>query len=512
MNGAEHLVQTLVENDVNVCFANPGTTEMHIVNAMDQVDGMRPVLCLFEGVATGAADGYARMTGRPASTLLHLGPGFANGVANLHNAKRAKSPIVNLIGDHPTYHIAMDAPLTSDVDKIASFASHVVSTATIGNLGAETVAAVEASLAAGGQVSTLVVPADVAWSDYSGPHKRAVPPLRPGVDLDRIRACANALRAKAPAALFMSGAALTDPGLDLVAAIGAKVGCRLVCDTFNARTSRGGDRPAVPRLPYFPELARASLEDLNLLVTVGTRPPVAFFAYPDKPSDLVSERTTVLSLAEPHEDVLSALAALADELGAVPVARQASAGSGPLPTGPLTALTLSQALAALMPENAIVSDESGVSALATWGQTVAAPRHDWLQLMGGAIGQGFPVATGAAIACPDRKVICINGDGGAMYTLQSLWTQARERLDVVTIVLANRKYSILQTELSRTGVDNPGVHALSMVDLSNPELDWVRLAGGMGVEASRAETVEAFVDQLRSALAGRGPRLIEAVV
>jgi len=512
MNGAESLIRTLLANDIDVCFANPGTSEMHLVAALDRISAMRPILCLFEGVVTGAADGYARMARKPACTLLHLGPGLGNGIANLHNAKKAHSPVVNIVGDHATYHLKLDAPLASDIALLASHVSGFVRTASAQTLSVDAADTIAASLSSAGQVATLIVPANVAWGDGPDPASRVTPPPRPTVISSAVARCTEALRSGKPAALLMSGEALTDEGLEIAGRIAAKTGCRLICDTFNSRISRGGGRVKVERLPYFAEQAIDTLTGLATLITVGTKSPVAFFAYPDKPSSLLPEGTIHLSLSAPHEDTLGALATLSDELCAnVPLPADLVTRHQ-LPSGRLDAMSVGQALAALMPEDAIISDEGGTLGGPSWGLTANSPAHDWLFLTGGSIGQGLPVATGAAIACPDRKVICIHGDGGAMYTLQALWTQSRERLDVVTIVLSNRKYAVLQVEFSRVGAGKPGPRALDMLSLSNPELNWVDLARGMGVEASRAQTADEFVDQLRSAIAGRGPRLIEAII
>jgi len=512
MNGAESLVRTLLASNIEVCFANPGTSEMHLVAALDRVGAMRPVLCLFEGVATGAADGYARMAGKPACTLLHLGPGLGNGIANLHNARKAHSPVVNIVGDHATYHLGLDAPLASDIAVLARYVSGFVRTATDKTLSEDAATTVKAAMKSPGQIATLIVPADVAWSDGHAPAPRVVRPVRPKIESGAIARCAEALRSGNPTALLMSGDALTDDGLRLATRIAAKTGCRLMCDTFNSRVVRGGGRPKVERLPYFAEQAIDALAGLATLITVGTKSPIAFFAYPGKRSSLVPDGTVHLSLAAPQEDILDALIGLADELCATEMPPCEPTRWSQPPSGSLNAASVGQALAALMPEGAIISDEGGTLGGPSWSQTANCPTHDWLFLTGGSIGQGLPVATGAAIACPDRKVICIHGDGGAMYTLQALWTQAREKLDVVTIIFSNRKYAVLQIEFSRVGAGDPGPCAHDMLDLSNPDLNWVDLAHGMGVEASRAETADEFVDQLRSAIAGRGPRVIEAII
>jgi acetolactate synthase I/II/III large subunit len=514
MNGAESLVRTLVAAGVEVCFANPGTSEMNFVAALDKIDGLRPVLGLFEGVVTGAADGYGRMAGKPAATLLHLGPGLGNGLANLHNARRAATPIVNIVGDHATYHAQYDAPLASDVVGIARPVSGWVHRASSAKtVAADGARAVQAARQAPGQIATLILPADTAWLDADRP----APPLpvaHPAPVLAQaVEQVAAALAAGKRALVLLGGAALRRRGLDAAGRIAAKTGARLVCDTFTARLERGAGLVAVERIPYFAEQIVDFLKDTELLVLVGTTPPVSFFAYPGKPSWCTPDSCRILYLAQPHEDGVAALEAVADAIGAPaqPAARTVLKKFD-LPTGPLNVMTAGQVIGHYLPANAIIAEEAGTAVLGTAFFTATAEAHDYLSLTGGSIGQGMPVATGAAVACPDRKVVCLEGDGSAMYTLQSLWTQARERLDVTTVIFANRSYVILNVELKRVGAAERGPKALSMLDLHDPVLDWVSLAQGMGVEASRASTAEEFSAQFSSAMATRGPRLIEAVI
>jgi acetolactate synthase-1/2/3 large subunit len=514
MNGAEALVRTLVRAGVEVCFSNPGTSELHVVAALDRVPGLRPILGLFEGVVTGAADGYARMAGKPAATLLHLGPGLGNGLANLHNAKKAHSPVVNLVGDHATHHARFDAPLSSDVTAIAQTVSGWVRRSDgPERIATDTADAVAAALGPPGQIATLVVPADVAWR--TAPNTIPEPASgmgRAGAASASVAACAKALRSGAPTGLLVSGPALGARGIAAAKAIAESSGARLFCDTFNARLARGAGVPMIAPLPYFAEPAIAALDGLRQLLLVGTQAPVAFFAYPERPSRLAPDDCEMLVLAERGYDGTPALEELAEALGADPSAAPKVARAAPeRPNGPLDLGAVARSLAALLPEGAIVSDESITASAALFPLTQTAAPHDWLFLTGGAIGQGLPLATGAAVACPDRKLVSLEGDGSAMYTLQSLWTQAREKLDVTTIILANRRYAILNLELGRLGVTNPGEKARSVLDIDAPRLDWVKLAEAQGVEASRASSAEAFHQQLDAAFSQRGPRLIEAV-
>jgi len=518
MNGAESVVRTLVAHGIELCFTNPGTSEMHFVAALDRVPGIRPVLALFEGVAAGAADGYGRMAGRPASTLLHLGPGLGNAIANLHNARRAHTPIVNLVGEHATGHRACDAPLAMDIESAARPVSCFVrSCEDVRHTGTDAADAIAAACAPPGGVATLLLPADIAWTTGARPGVPATRPPPAPVSDALVADAARALRSGEAAALLLSGAALGAGALETAGRIAAATGARLLVDTFVPRPARGACRARVESIPYFAEAAVASLAPLRHVVLAGTRAPVAFFAYPGKPSRLLPEGCVVHALATPEDDAVAALEALCDAVGArraTPLVEPRAETS--LPTGELTPASLGAALACLLPEAAIVVDEAITGAAALLPATRGAAPHDWLGLTGGAIGQGLPAATGAAIACPDRKVICLEGDGSAMYTIQALWTQAREALDVVNVILANRRYAILQIELARVGAlapgQTPGARAQDMLEIGRPDIDFVALARGHGVPASRATTADDFAKQLAAALAARGPHLIEAVL
>jgi acetolactate synthase I/II/III large subunit len=516
VNGAHALLRSLVASGVDTCFANPGTSEMHLVAAMDGVPRARAVLTLFEGVATGAADGYARMAGRPAATLLHLGPGLGNGLANLHNARRAGTPVVNVVGDHATTHTRYDAPLQSDIAAIAGSVSGWVRRSTRSTeVGADAAAAVAAARA--GQVATLVVPADVGWGEGGEPVDAPLPvPLRTAADGDAVRAAADALSAGEPAVLLVGGDATRAAGLAAAARIAAATGARVLAETFPARLERGAGVAPVGRLAYAVDAAVHQLAGTRHLVLAGARSPVAFFAYPATPSDLVPAGCAVHALTPPGGAATASLEELADLLAPGTAARTAPAARPPLPTGPLTAHGAAAVVGALLPEGAIVVDESVTSGLGLPAATAGAPRHDWLTLTGGAIGYGLPAATGAAIACPDRPVWCLQADGSAMYTISALWTHAREGLDVTTIVYHNSAYAILRTELAQVGaaglVQGDGSRARALLDLGNPDLDFVALAAGMGVPGTRATTAEELAAALRRAAAEPGPHLVEAVV
>jgi acetolactate synthase-1/2/3 large subunit len=515
MNGAQALLRTLVASGVDTCFMNPGTSEMHFVAALDDVPEMRGVLALFEGVATGAADGFARMSGRPAAVLLHLGPGMGNGIANLHNARRAASPVLAVVGDHATYHKQYDAPLESDIDALASNVSGWVRRSVkTSELPADAVAAIAAAMGPPGGVATLILPADVSWSEGAeplGPVPLAgsVPP-----DAGAVAEVVAALRSGDPVGFLIGGRANRADALAVAGAIAAATSSKLIGETFPARLERGAGRVAPERLAYLAEMAVAQLDGLAHLVLVDAKSPVSFFAYPDKPSDLVPDGCRVHTLASGAQDVLAALEAVAADLSIDPSQAPVAPAARPEPpdAGPLTAESLGRAIGALLPEGAVVADESNTTGLFITGATAGAPPHDWLTLTGGSIGIGLPLATGAAVACPDRRVLALESDGSAMYTAQALWTMAREGLDVTTVVLSNRSYAILNMELLRVGAGAGGPKARAMLDLHDPDLDFVGLATGLGVPATRAETAPEFVEQLGRALTTPGPNVIEAVI
>ena len=515
MIGAECLLRTLLANEVDLCLMNPGTSEMQFVSALDRVPRMRGVLGLFEGVCSGAADGYARMTGKPAATLLHLGPGLGNALANLHNARKARSPVVNIVGEHSTQHRGHDAPLTADTEAFARPVSGWVRTLERATgMGEAASAAVAAALGPPGKVASLIVPADFSWSEAGEPGCPAPRPGRPLPASERVRDAAGALRSGQAVGLLLSGSALQARGLAAAERLRAATGVRVFADRYAARMTRGRDIPAVERIPYFPEPAQALLAGCERLVLVEARPPVSFFGYPGLRSSLAPAGCAFDVLASEDQDGALALEWLARELGARP---PGSATPGPprpaLPGGePLTAAAVGRTVGALMPEGAIVSDETVSSNEQIWPHLAAAARHDHLPVTGGAIGQGLPVALGAALACPGRKVVALEADGSAMYTLQSLWTMARERLDVTIVILANRRYRILDIEMRRTGAGTVGPRADEMIDLSHPEPDWIKLAEGFGVPAARAATGDEFIGEFGAAMREPGPRLIEAVL
>jgi acetolactate synthase-1/2/3 large subunit len=514
VNGAEALLRTLAAGGVELCFANPGTSEMHVVDALDRVPEVRPVLALFEGVASGAADGYARMTGRPAATLLHLGSGLGNGLANLHNARRARSPVVNVVGDHATAHRAHDTPLQSDIETLARNVSTWIGTAaTAGDVGDLTAAALAASYGPPGGVATLILPADATWGDGAAPGVpvvRAAPEATSADDVERAAAVLRAGRA----ALLLGGRALHGPGLVDAGRVSQATGARLLAETFPARLERGAGRPPVERLAYLAELAEAQLGGLRHLVLVDAAAPAMFFAHQDRASELAAPGCELHALVGPAGDPAAALGQLADALDAAPSPAPGVAADRPEPPdhGDLDLAAVGQAIGALLPEGAIVSDEGNASGVFVPGPTIGAPPHDWLTLTGGAIGQGLPVAVGAALACPDRPVVALQADGASLYTHQALWTMAREGLDVTVVLFDNHRYSILDLELDRVSGGAPGPVASALFDLTRPSIDHVALASGFGVPASRAETAEQLTDQLGRALASPGPHLIDAVV
>jgi acetolactate synthase-1/2/3 large subunit len=513
MNGAEALIHTALLAGVKTCFANPGTTEIPLLQAMDSVPGMRSVLGLFEGVCTGAADGYARMAGGPALTLLHHGPGFANGIANLHNARRAYSPVVNLVGEHATWHIAADSPLTSDIEGFARPVSATVARVrTSQELPAAFADAVCTALSPPGRIASLIVPMDCQTGECAGPMQPQPRKSLSSVSTSRVKRAVEVLRSGEPVAILMGGNALRAPALTAANKLAEAVGCSLFCSTFPARLERGAGLPRVEKLPYFPEQALERLSAFAYLILVGEPEPVAFFGYPGLPSRLVPERCLPIQLAIPGEDGAGALDAVVEDLRISAPAMPSRLERPGSPAGKLTPRSLGEAIASLQPEGLILVDEAVTSGLPYFLVSGGAPRFTYLGHTGGSIGMGLPLATGAAIACPERKVLAFQADGSAMYTLQALWTQAREGLDVTTIICANQSYRILQIELARAGVAEPGPQAAAMTDLSHPGLNWVDAARAMGVPAVRVDSADAAVRHLEGAFRESGPYLIEAML
>jgi acetolactate synthase I/II/III large subunit len=510
--GAQHLLDALIAGGVDACFTNPGTSEMHFVGALDQTPRMRCVLCLFEGVATGAADGYGRMLRKPAATLLHLGPGLANGLANLHNARRAGSPVVNIVGEHARDHIQYDSPLTTDIEAIARPFSRWVGTCQeTSGLSAMASEAIHASTSGAGGVATLILPADVAWSEG---HTGADAPVPPGAAADveeaRIEEAARLLAAGGRTLVIVGAAGLLEPGLAAAGRIAAATGAGLVAPTHCGRIERGAGRVDISRIPYPVDLALDRLRDYDTVILAGANEPVAFFAYPGKPSRLLPDQAQIFRLASRDDNVEGALQRLAE--------RVASPGREPQwqrretvepATGALSPEVIARGVAAFMPEGAIIADESISVGRDFFRFTRSAPAHTWLPTASGSIGIGLPMSIGAAVACPDRQVINLQADGSAMYTIQSLWTMARENLNIVTIILANRGYAILRGEMLNVGLGNPGPRALDMLEIDRPAIDWVQLARSMGLEAERAEDGGRFNDLLRGAIARGGPFVIE---
>jgi len=513
-NGAHALIRTLVGAGVDTCFTNPGTSEMHFVAALDDAD-MRGVLCLFEGVASGAADGYARMSGKPAATLLHLGCGLGNALANLHNARRARVPIVNIIGDHATYHTQYDAQLQSDIETVAKNVSEwIKTTAETSQLAADAAEAVVVASGPPAQIATLILPADVSWNEGAKPAKARPSATPRPASQATVEGVADVVKRAGKKVAFLLGRrVLLEPGLRAASQISEKTGAKLLCEVFPTRLERGEGLPSVERLAYLAELASVQLDGYDHLVLVDAKAPVSFFAYPGKKSYLVPDGCEVHTLVEPQEDALASLQALVEAVGASATAPKVESAARPaLPKGKLNAAKVCQAIGALLPPRAIISDEAQTSGVKLPTFTSGAPRHDVLTLTGGAIGQGLPVAVGAATASPGRPVLALVGDGSAMYTIQALWTIAREGLDVTTVIFNNRSYGILNIELERVGAETVGPEAKAQLDLTEPGIDFVSMAQGMGVPARRVSRAEELNDALRNAFAAPGPFLIDALV
>ncbi|MCH8497434.1 MAG: acetolactate synthase large subunit [Marinobacter sp.] len=514
-NGAQALMKTLADAGVEVCFSNPGTSEMHFVAALDSEPRMRAVLALFEGVATGAADGYARMADKPAAVLLHLGCGLGNGLANLHNARKGKVPVINIVGDHATYHVQYDAQLQSDIETVARNVSpgFVRTSTSTANLCRDAAEAIAAARSRPGQVATLILPADVSWGDGGVPSAPLPIPKPAPADDATVDAIAQAIKTGKKTALLLGGQALREPAILAAARLAAHSGVKLFAETFPTRMERGAGLPYIERIAYLAELVGVQLADIEHLILVDAKAPVSFFAYPGKKSYLVPDKCTLHTLSAPHEDATASLNKLNQRLGASAAEPKRQAAQRPdQPKGKLTAEKVCKAIGHLLPDEAIIVDEAITSGLMLPAMTAGAPRHDLITLTGGAIGQGLPNAVGAAIACPDRPVLALIGDGTAMYTIQALWTLAREQLNVTAIIFNNASYSVLNIELERVGAEEAGPKAKSQLDLQGPVINFAQMAQSMGVHGVRVDTAEDFNKALEYALTHPGPHLIEAIV
>jgi acetolactate synthase-1/2/3 large subunit len=516
MNGAELLIKTAIRAGIKVCFANPGTTELPIVTALDKIPGIRAFLGLFEGVCTGAADGYGRMLDKPAMVLLHLGPGLANGIANLHNARRAKSPVLNVVGEHATWHRDADPPLAMDIESLAGTVSGWWRTSkSAQDIPSDIADAVTATRL--GQVATMIVPHDFQLTECDGYQAKELgSPFEP-LDPNSVEAVASRLRTFQKVALMLGGKALRKPGLNAAARIQKRIGCDLLAPTLPGYVERGPGLPIVEHLPYFPELAVDVISHYEVVLLAGAPEPLTFFGYPGVRSRILADGQERIVLCTGRQDVVEALECLADALGA-PL-HPATGDNLPtkpkrpeMPGGELTAEKVCLTLAALQPENAIIVDEAVTTGLSYFLFPGALPAHTVMTVSGGSIGQGIPCATGAAIACPDRPVIDLQADGSALYTVQGLWTQAREDLNVTTLICSNRSYRILQIELSRSGIATNGPNTQGLTELTKPPIDWVRIGQGFGVPGVTVSTAEELAQELGKALTEPGPHLIEMLL
>lgn len=511
MNGAASVIRTLIAGGVDTCFTNPGTSEMHLVAALDQSPEIRSILALFEGVVTGAADGYARMTGKPACTLLHLGPGFANGMANLHNASRAHVPMINLVGQHPAYHLRYDAPLTSDIEGIARpFSKWLRTTQEIAHVARDTADAILSARTPPGQIATLIVPADVAWSENAMPAEVSPTPPAAFPSVERIERVAAMLRSGLRTAILIGGSALFEEGLATAGKISAATGAKLFAPYAFTRLKHGAGLPMAERVAYVLEQAAEQFKEFQQIILACAAAPVSYFAHRGRNSLPMPPECEIFTLAHAHEDGNRALAAVAESLSVTTAKAVVEVPDRPAaPSGEITLAGLALAIGAMLPENAIVADESMTSGRGILAATRGCAPHDWLACTGGSIGIAMPLAVGAAVACPDRSVLCLTADGSGMYTVQALWTMARENLNIVTVVFANRAYSVLKREFSNLRIGEPGPRANSLFEIGRPDIDWVSLARGMGVPATRVTSLEDFVTALRRGFANAGPMLIE---
>ena len=509
MNGAEVLTATLTQGGVDTVFMNPGTTELDLVDTFTSVPGMRCVLTLFEGVASGAADGFGRIAGYPAATLLHLGPGLANAAANFHNARRARTPVISIVGEHTRAHQPLDPPLASDIAGIAKTHSKFVEAITSSDQICTAVAtALATATTAPKGVATLLFPADLAWepSRQSGEHLAASRSWTP--DTEALKRAATAL-VRPGAVIFAGGDALRKPALNELAKLCSR-GAQIFAETFPAVHERGGNLPRISRLPYLPEQAIALLERATALILIGAPQPISFFGYRGTPSILTPSGCEIIEVVPPGFPCLGAIEALAEEAGL------SDPYLPPVPTEPmlqaqqshLDAVGLASAIASSIESGTIVVDEANTGGVALQGPTSDSPEHIWLTVPGGSIGEGIPLAIGAALAEPNSRVLALVADGSSLYTIQGLWTIARERLPVTVVILNNLRYAILQYEASRRSPVTEELRKLTSLD--SPAINYRKLAEGFGIKADVAHTPFELLQQLHGAALRPEPVLIEA--
>ena len=535
MNGAEAILRSLVQNNVDLCLTNPGTTELLFVDAFERVAAMRSVLVLHEGVATGAADGYGRCGPPLACALLHLGPGLSNGSSFLHDARRARTPLVVLVGEHYSWHLPFDPPLASDIESLARPVSIFVQRLDrIDHLACEIRRAVEMAVMRGGP-AVVIVPQEIQGAEVGAEEPRACddpecPVMVEGFEDETLhRPDPEALaRRSSELALRLSGAsgvtylvgspALSEEALRLTTDLAASLGHDVVLESFPSVLRRGESEPVLEKLPYFPDAVRRALASTSVLVLVGARRPLGFFGYEGQPSELIPDGVEVVTLAPFPSNALEELKAYGSAVAAL------GAGEGephypPRPTledgdrsdGSIDAWTLAKAIVEAQACGDIVVDEGRTGVGPYFTLANAAPLHRYLGHSGGAIGEGMPLGIGAALADPSATVIVIQADGGGMYAPQALWTMVRERLDVKVVVVSNRAYRILQIELRQGGLP---LHDRSkaMTSLSDPIIGWVEIARGFGVPAVQVSTPHELKSALQEARSQRGPFLIDVEV
>ena len=493
------------------------------MDALSGVGGVRTVLGLHENVVTGAGDGYARMARRPAMTLLHLGPGLANGLANLHNAKRASSPMLNLIGTMATWHTAADASLQMDVESltqtVSCWASLLPSRELLHTFAREAIARVSAFASPDGcRIATLLLPHDLQWQicSHSGAHMEPsliVPSSGGGVvAIDAL--LQDLAEAGRRGALLLGGEALCEPMLSVFASYARCVGTAILCVNEFARADRGQGRPAVRRIPYHSQQAREFLESFTVMVFINAVEPTAQFGYPESISTLVSSHSKI------HRIPFAELSAVLHHLQGA-ISRDAAGELEPMafpsnlfpPDGILTAPKMWQLVAGLQPlDTIIIVDESLTSGGEYWEASQHSPPFSHLSQTRGAFRNGPPCAVGAALACPDRHVINLQADSSGLYSSQALSTQARERLNITTVVCANNAYGILQVDLARQKpkFGGRGCVVNALTQLNDPPIDWVNLAAGYGVLAVTVNTCEELARELSTAIDAQGPRVIVA--
>ena len=515
MNGAAAFFKSIVDNGIDTIFACPGTSEMQVVDEVGY-SNLRVVLCLFENSVTGMADGYARMLDKPALGMVHVTCGLTNALANMHNARIANSRMIIFGGGVHVAH-EVNEPVHSMLQRqpyVAQIAAQcVIEARSPDQLAAAATQALKASNDGAGKIVYVYGPNNAVWGESSFQGKlTSSAEQRQRVSTATISSIADTLKAGKKTAFILDNLALREEGLEILGRIAEGAGGRLFREWLPSRIAMGAGRVRTETLPYGGAEGRELLSEFDQIVLVGAKIPVCPFSYENQPWVKIPENCNVHTLATADHDILAALEELATQLDLPEKAsNRYNRKPGEPPTGPLSGNSIVQSLSILMPADSIVLDEAMLeNVMFPLLMDGAAPFDFMAACPGGAIGAGPPVACGAAIACPNRKVILLEGDFSLMQGNTALWSMAQHNLDICVINYNNEGSASLSTELARVRQGEAQPKSIELLRIRKPTIDYAAMAESMGVPASRAETAEEFHLQLTKAMSTKGPHFIDA--